>query len=82
MVGLVSSQPRLRFGMNPMPPNLFRTGRKAAMAETFWFVKNGVNGVKMIAMPGFGKTHADEDIWALVSFLGAAPGMSPLDFTQ
>ncbi len=65
-------------GLNPRPPDLFRAGRRPLdMDEAFWFVKNGV---KMTAMPGFGKTLADEKIWSIAAFLRTAPGMSPQDF--
>jgi mono/diheme cytochrome c family protein len=64
-------------GLNPRPPNLFRAGRKPWTEEMFRFIKYGV---KMTAMPGFGKTHTDEEIWALTAFLRQAPGMSAEDF--
>jgi mono/diheme cytochrome c family protein len=65
-------------GLNPAPARLFRAERQPRMDEMFWVIKNGV---KMTAMPGFGKTHSDDDIWALAAFLRTAPGMSPQDFT-
>ena len=64
-------------GLNPAPPNLFSATRQPNAGRYFWFIKNGV---KMTAMPAFGKTHSDDDIWALVAFLRTAPGMSPQDF--
>jgi mono/diheme cytochrome c family protein len=64
-------------GLNPPPPDLFRTDRDASLDETFWFIKNGV---KMTGMPGFGKTRSDDEIWSLTAFLRTAPGMLPLDF--
>jgi mono/diheme cytochrome c family protein len=64
-------------GLNPQPPNLFRAGRRPRMNEMFRFIKYGV---KMTAMPGFGKTHNDEQIWQLAAFLSKAPGLSPEDF--
>jgi mono/diheme cytochrome c family protein len=64
-------------GLNPAPPNLFRASLQPRAARYFWFIKNGV---KMTAMPAFGKTHSDDDIWALVAFLRTAPGMSSQDF--
>jgi mono/diheme cytochrome c family protein len=64
-------------GLNPQPPNLFRAARKPWMEEMFRFIKYGV---KMTAMPGFGKTYSDEQIWQLAAFLRKAPGMSPEDF--
>lgn len=64
-------------GLNPAPPNLFRATRKPQTAEMFWVIKNGL---KMTAMPGFGKTQPDPQIWAAVAFLRKAPGMSAPDF--
>ena len=65
-------------GLNPGAPNLFRATRKPKMEEMFRFIKYGV---KMTAMPGFGKTKTDEQIWELAAFLRKAPGMSPADFS-
>jgi mono/diheme cytochrome c family protein len=65
-------------GLNPQPPDLFRATRKPWPEEMFRFIKYGV---KMTAMPGFGRTHTDEEIWQLVAFLRKTPGMSPEAFT-
>jgi mono/diheme cytochrome c family protein len=64
-------------GLNPAPPDLFRATRKPWMEEMFRFIKYGL---KMTAMPGFGKTNTDEQIWELAAFLRRAPGMSPENF--
>jgi mono/diheme cytochrome c family protein len=64
-------------GLNPAPPNLFRPARKNRTVEMFWFIENGV---KMTAMPGFGKTQGQDQIWAVASFLHMAPGITPEDF--
>ena len=64
-------------GLKPPPPNLFRANRKPWSEEMYRFIKYGV---KMTAMPGFGKTLSDQQIWELVAFLHTAPGMSPQDF--
>ncbi len=64
-------------GLNPSPPNFFRANRKPWMEEMFRFIKYGV---KMTAMPGFGKTHTDDQIWQVAAFLNKAPGMTPTDF--
>jgi mono/diheme cytochrome c family protein len=64
-------------GINPQPPDLFRATRKPWMEEMFRFIKYGV---KMTAMPGFGKTLTDEQIWQIAAFLRTAPGMSAGDF--
>jgi mono/diheme cytochrome c family protein len=64
-------------GLNPVPPDLFRANRKPDAAENFQFVKYGV---KMTAMPGFGSSLSDDNIWSLVAFLGVAPGLSVADY--
>jgi mono/diheme cytochrome c family protein len=66
-------------GLNPEPPDLFRATRKPEMNEAFRFIKYGV---KMTAMPGFGRTQTDDEIWQLSAFLAKAPGMSPEDFSK
>ena len=41
--------------------------------ELFWIIQNGI---RLTGMPGFGKLHSDEDIWALARYvrsLGAQP---------
>src|SRR5207302_9543462 len=35
-------------------------------AELFWIVKNGI---RLSGMPGFGKSHKDEQIWHLVHYV-------------
>lgn len=68
---------RIAQGLNPSPPDLFRSERDAEADETFWFIKNGV---KMTGMPGFGRTLSDAEIWSLTAFLSKAPGMSAAEF--
>jgi mono/diheme cytochrome c family protein len=64
-------------GLNPTPPVLFRAGRKPDPAENFQFIKYGI---KMTAMPGFGPSYSDEQIWSLVAFLNGLPGISASDY--
>ena len=63
----------IRPGLYPHPPNLaqgdLRDGRR-----TFWIVKHGI---KMSAMPSWGKTLDDEAIWEVVSFVRKMPDMTP-----
>jgi mono/diheme cytochrome c family protein len=68
----------IALGLNPVPPNLFGATRKPDSTENFRFIKYGV---KMTAMPGFGPTQSDDQVWQLVAFLGAAPGMTAAAFT-
>lgn len=39
----------------------------------FWVIKNGL---KMTAMPAWGLTHTDEEIWAIAAFVLKLPGMT------
>ena len=60
-------------GLYPPAPELAKaTGRSPA--QQFWIIKHGV---KLSAMPAWGKTHNDELIWDMVAFLRQLPKMSP-----
>lgn len=60
-------------GLYPQAPELAR-GDDLTPAEQFWVIKHGV---KLTAMPAWGKTHNDELIWDMVAILQALPKMSP-----
>ncbi|MGF6782550.1 mono/diheme cytochrome c family protein [Paraburkholderia sp. GAS334] len=45
----------------------------------FWVIKNGV---KMTAMPAFGKTQDDQTIWDLTAYLYKGRGISAQDFEK
>ena len=47
--------------------------------ELFWIIKHGV---KLTAMPAWGKTHSDPLIWDMVAFVGKLPEMSPVQFQE
>jgi mono/diheme cytochrome c family protein len=64
-------------GLNPTPPDLFRTTRAPDPQENFQFIKHGV---KMTGMPAFGPTMADDQLWAVVAFVNLLPGISVTDF--
>lgn len=68
-------------GLEPPPPELYKgpAMTRAAAAETFWVVKNGI---QMTGMPGFGKTHDDKKIWAIVAFVKRLHGMTPAEFKK
>ncbi|MDR3494421.1 MAG: cytochrome c [Ancalomicrobiaceae bacterium] len=66
-------------GLNPSPPNLFAATRKPDEKENFQFIKYGV---KMTAMPGFGRSLGDDQIWQTVAFLHKLPGMSKSDYAN
>ena len=60
-------------GLYPPAPELAR-GINHSPAEMFWIIKHGV---KLSAMPAWGKTHSDDLIWDMVAFAKALPNMSP-----
>ena len=63
----------MRPGLDPKPPLLAR-GKPGDAKEQFWIVKHGI---QMTAMPAWGRTHSDEEIWNIVAFLQRLPGLSP-----
>ncbi|GAB1597003.1 c-type cytochrome [Lysobacter claricitrinus] len=72
--GKTSSE--LRAGLYPQPPNLAEDGIDND-AEAFWIIKHGI---KMSAMPAWGRTHDDAKIWSLVAFLKTVPKLSPAQY--
>lgn len=63
-------------GLYPPAPELATASTRSA-AEQFWIIKHGV---KLSAMPAWGKTHGDPLIWDMVAFVRALPKMSPAQF--
>lgn len=68
----------LSTGLYPQPPNLAEDGVDNA-GEAFWIIKHGI---KLTAMPAWGKTQTDADIWNLVAFLQHVPTMSSAQYAQ
>jgi mono/diheme cytochrome c family protein len=66
-------------GITPEPPYLPDTVRRWRPAELFWIVRNGV---KMTAMPSFGKHLSDQDIWGVVGFIQRLPGMADAEYAR
>jgi mono/diheme cytochrome c family protein len=66
----------MRPGLNPKPPVLAALPPEEP-AEQFWIVKHGL---KMTAMPAWGTTHSDEEIWNMVAFLQKLPRLSPAQY--
>lgn len=63
-------------GLYPAAPELAR-GDDLSPAEQFWTIKHGV---KLSAMPSWGKTHSDELIWDMVAFVRQMPKLSPAQY--
>jgi mono/diheme cytochrome c family protein len=64
-------------GIYPSAPHLARSNLSAA--EQFWTIKHGV---KLSAMPAWGRTHSDELIWGMVAFIRKLPQMSPEQYKK
>ncbi len=60
-------------GLYPPPPPLHEE-EEWSDAELFWITKHGI---KASGMPGYGPTHSDEALWAIVAFVRTLPGMTP-----
>jgi cytochrome c553 len=63
----------IRPGLYPHPPNLAQ-GEVLDSQRAFWTIKHGI---KMSAMPAWGKTFDDTAIWDMVAFVRKMPAMTP-----
>ncbi|MGA7951682.1 MAG: cytochrome c [Thiobacillaceae bacterium] len=61
----------LRRGLNPQPPDLPTDGIDDPQTA-FWTIKHGV---KLTAMPAWGLSHTDQQIWDMVAFLRKVQNM-------
>ncbi len=68
----------IRPGLYPMPPDLSKEVTLDPKHD-FWIIKHGI---KLTAMPAWGKTHTDEQIWNMVAFLQKFRGMTPAQYTH
>jgi len=65
-------------GMVPPAPALADPQeRRWSDAELYWIIKNGI---KDTAMSAFGKTHDEQELWALTALTRQLPGMSAAQF--
>ena len=60
-------------GINPPAPALGKEGDDTPDGELFWVIKHGI---RMTAMPAFGPTHTDEEIWKIVAFIHHLPDLT------
>lgn len=59
-------------GLNPPAPDLAQAALERTPAELFWVTRHGI---RMTAMPAWGKTHADDQLWPLVALIQRLPDM-------
>ena len=71
--GMTDSE--IRPGLYPQPPNLSQESIDAS--EAFWVIKHGI---KMSAMPAWGRTHDDATIWDMVAFVQQLPHLTPAQY--
>jgi mono/diheme cytochrome c family protein len=71
--GITASE--IRAGLMPAPPNLSREPIDPEVA--FWAIKHGI---RMTGMPAWGKTHDDEELWNIVSFVHQLPHMTASEY--
>jgi mono/diheme cytochrome c family protein len=68
----------IRTGLYPHPPNLAQEDTRDAQ-RAFWTIKHGI---KMSAMPAWGKTLNDAEIWDVVAFVRQMPAITPATYQQ
>jgi mono/diheme cytochrome c family protein len=68
----------IRPGLYPHPPNLAQEDTKDTQ-RAFWIIKHGI---KMSAMPAWGKSLDDAAIWDIVSFIRKMPDVSADQYRQ
>ena len=60
-------------GINPPAPSLDKEENDTPDGELFWVVKHGI---RMTAMPAFGPTRTDEEIWKIIAFIRHLPDLT------
>jgi mono/diheme cytochrome c family protein len=68
----------IRTGLYPHPPTLAQEDTRDAQ-RAFWTIKHGI---KMSAMPAWGKTMDDAAVWDVVAFVRKMPNMTPETYQQ
>lgn len=63
-------------GLYPPAPELAQV-MDHSPAQQFWIIKHGI---KLSAMPAWGKTHDDQLIWDMVAFVRTLPKLSPAQY--
>jgi mono/diheme cytochrome c family protein len=68
----------IRAGLYPHPPSLAQEEVRESR-RSFWTIKHGI---KMSAMPAWGKSLDDDAIWDIVAFVRRLPEMTPETYAQ
>jgi mono/diheme cytochrome c family protein len=59
--------------LSPPAPLLRKGENDTSDGELFWMIKHGI---RMTAMPAFGPTRTDEQIWKIVAFIRTLPDLT------
>ncbi|HEV7914263.1 MAG TPA: c-type cytochrome [Albitalea sp.] len=65
--------------MQPLPGPLVDAARRWRERELYWITRHGV---KMSGMPAWEKRLGEDNLWAVVAFLGRLPELSPQDYQR
>ncbi|XLZ71316.1 c-type cytochrome [Massilia sp. SR12] len=68
------AQGAIGLSMQPVPGPLADAARRWKAREMYWIT---AKGIKMSGMPAWGFHLPEQEIWDIVAFLGALPGMTP-----
>ena len=63
-------------GLYPAPPS-WRDLERSDPREAYWVIKHGI---KMTAMPAWGKSMDDRHIWGMVAFIGRLPDLNTAQY--
>lgn len=63
--------------MQPVPGPLVDAGQRWRPRELYWLTRHGI---KMSGMPAWEFHLSDDDIWAVVAFLGRLPALTPRQY--
>jgi mono/diheme cytochrome c family protein len=74
-----SAQAKIGQSMQPLPGPLVDASARWQPRELYWITKHGI---KMSGMPAWQFHLSDEDLWAVVSFMGVLPTLSARDYAQ
>ena len=64
-------------GFNPQPPTFGKDADDMTAGELFWVAKNGI---RFTAMPAWGPSRSDKELWDVVEFLMTLQKMSAADY--
>lgn len=64
-------------GLFPDAPDLAKTAGDWKPEELYWIIKNGI---KFTAMPAWGPTHRDPELWAMTAFVRKLPAMTAAQY--